>query len=177
MNDSDRNEPMTMAPSKFREDATALRRRLIEAAEMIDRVVALECDAQTLLLTQTSEVVNYVIMRYGRSDQEVVGCVYANARNRLIADVELFRGTIASAAAEPRVFLRKALEWAATSMVVWHTHTSGNPEPSAEDLIFTSRLVKAADLVGVRVLDHLIIGNAERWVSLRKSGDLKRGLA
>lgn len=53
---------------------------------------------------------------------------------------------------------------------MWHSHPSGDPEPSAEDLLFTRRMAQAGQLVGIPLRDHLIIASSGRWVSLRNRG-------
>lgn len=163
-------------PGPFREGASALRRRLVEAVEMVDRVVALEDDAERLLMTGMADVAQYLILRHGCLDQEVMGCLYLDVHNRLIADTVVFCGTIVNINVEPRALLRKGLDCAATSMIVWHTHPSGDPTPSSADRSFTERLGQAGLAVGVRVLGHLIIGSRRRWVSLEVAGNLTGGL-
>ncbi|MCB1058290.1 MAG: hypothetical protein KDD11_22550, partial [Acidobacteria bacterium] len=51
-----------------------------------------------------------------------------------------------------------------------HNHPSGDPSPSAEDLAFTRRMAEAGEIVGVRVLDHIIVGEASAYVSLKQRG-------
>ena len=58
----------------------------------------------------------------------------------------------------------------AAALVLAHNHPSGDPEPSAEDVALTRRLVAAGQLLGIEVLDHLILGEAGRFVSLRERG-------
>ena len=59
---------------------------------------------------------------------------------------------------------------AASGVVLFHTHPSGDPAPSAEDLAFTRRLAQAGEIVGIQLVDHLILGTTERFVSLRERG-------
>jgi DNA repair protein RadC len=115
-------------------------------------------------------VARYLSLRFARSDQEVMGALYLDTRNRLKELVELYRGTLNRAAVEPRGLLKRGLEVDAAGFVVFHTHPSGDPEPSAEDLAFTRRLADAAEVVGVRLVDHLILAHGGRWVSLRQRG-------
>jgi hypothetical protein len=88
----------------------------------------------------------------------------------LIAERDLYRGTINRAAVEPRAILKEGLIHGACGLVVFHTHPSGDPSPSAEDLAFTRRLAEAGELVGIRLVDHLILGGVGRWTSLRERG-------
>ena len=102
--------------------------------------------------------------------QEVMGALYLDTRNRLLAEREIFRGTLNRAAVEPRPILRQGLALSAAGVILYHTHPSGDPAPSAEDLAFTRRIAEAGEVVGVRLVDHLIICPGERWVSLRQRG-------
>jgi DNA repair protein RadC len=69
----------------------------------------------------------------------------------------------------PREVFRDALLANASAVVLAHNHPSGDPEPSRDDELVTRRLVRAGELVGVEVLDHLVVGG-ERWVSLARRG-------
>ena len=117
-------------------------------------------------LARPSDIVRYVALRYHRRDQEVMGALFVDARNRLLGDCEVFRGTLHRAAVEPREVLKECLLRGAAGVVLFHTHPSGDPSPSADDLLFTRRMEAAADVVGVRLVDHLVVGGAGRWRSL-----------
>lgn len=99
-----------------------------------------------------------------------MGALFLDTRNRLIQDNEIFRGTLNRAAVEPRAILKQGLLRNAAGFVLFHTHPSGDPSPSAEDLAFTRRMANAGEVVGLRLVDHLIIGGGGRWVSLKKRG-------
>lgn len=122
------------------------------------------------LLDRPDAVASYLNLRYGLQDQEVMGALYLDVRNRLIADSEVFRGTLSRSAVEPRPILKECLSRSASSFILFHTHPSGDPSPSAEDLTFTRRMAEAGKLVGVRLVDHLILGGAGRWMSMRRHG-------
>ncbi|NJL27410.1 MAG: hypothetical protein HC897_05700 [Thermoanaerobaculia bacterium] len=125
-------------------------------------------DLVRALLDRPQVVVEYLRSRYARRDQEVCGVLYLDVRNRLLEEVELFRGTLVSAAVEPRAILRGALERSASGLIVWHTHPEGEVSPSAEDRVFTRQLQAAAGLMGVRLVDHLILGHGEAWYSWQR---------
>ena len=115
----------------------------------------------------------YLWMKHQEPDQEIGGAVYLDARHRLIEDQVLYRGTASRLPIEPRVVLRVGLECGASALVFFHTHPSGDPAPSREDLLLTRRLQKAGEVVGITVLDHLILGSCHRFVSLRRRGEGK----
>jgi DNA repair protein RadC len=123
------------------------------------------------LHAQPAAVARYLGLRYGQRGQEVVGALYLDIRNRLIGEREIFRGTLNRSAAEPREILKEALILGAAGVVVFHTHPSGDPTPSFEDLAFTRRVAEAGEMVGVELLDHMILGGGgAEWVSLRERG-------
>ncbi len=147
-------------------ESTAVRRYLEAAQERSAQQVA----ARRPTLSCPQALAEYLLARHRCVDQEILGAVYVDVHHRLIADVELCRGSLHRLAVEPRVVLRHALERHAASFLLWHTHPSGDPSPSAEDLEFTRLLASSARLLGMSLLDHLILGSAGRWVSLRRRG-------
>ena len=121
-------------------------------------------------LSHPGAVASYLSLRYSIGDQEIMGALFLDTRNRLVAERELFRGTLSRAAVEPRAILKHGLLRDAAGIVLFHTHPSGDPSPSAEDLAFTRRLAEAGEVIGIRLVDHLIIGSGGRWVSLKQRG-------
>ena len=121
-------------------------------------------------LARPAEVARYLVLRYQQRDQEVMGALFLDVRHCLIGDREIFRGTLHRAAVEPREILKECLERGAAGFALFHTHPSGDPTPSAEDVLFTRRMAEAAAVVGVELVDHLVLGATGRWVSLRERG-------
>jgi DNA repair protein RadC len=102
----------------------------------------------------------FLRMRLRDLQYEVFGCVYLDNRNRVIAFEELFRGTIDGASVHPREVLRHALARNAAAVILVHNHPSGLAEPSQADEMITRRLKDALALVDIRVLDHVVVGDA-----------------
>jgi DNA repair protein RadC len=121
-------------------------------------------------LANAQAVARYLGLRYTLRDQEVMGALYLDTRNRLISECEIYRGTLNRAAAEPRAVLKRGLLRDAAAFILFHTHPSGDPSPSVEDLAFTRRIAQAGEVVGVRLVDHLILAAGGRWTSLLKRG-------
>ncbi len=115
-------------------------------------------------------VVQYLALRFLTPGQEIMGALFLDTRNRLIAAKELYRGTLSRAAVEPRAVLKEGLLRDAAGFVLFHTHPSGDPSPSAEDLAFTRRVAQSGELLGLRLVDHLIVGSVASWTSLRQRG-------
>ena len=92
---------------------------------------------------------------------EVFAALFLDNRHQVIKYEELFRGTIDGASVYPREVVKKALEYNAAAIIIAHNHPSGIAEPSQADEHITLRLKKALDLVDIRLLDHLIIGDGD----------------
>lgn len=118
-------------------------------------------------LRRPAEVVRYLTLRYRERDQEIVGALFLDSRHHLLGEREIYRGTLDRAAAEPREILKECLLRGAAAVLLFHTHPSGDPSPSLEDHLFTERLESAAEVIGVRLVDHLILGFGGRWMSIK----------
>src|SRR5262249_32964481 len=142
----------------------------IVAAVEIARRLPAETLAGRDLLNEPRLVKDY--LRHSQADdaQERTGALFLNARNRLLRnDPDIYRGTLDRAIVEPREILRRALLTKAAGVILYHNHPSGDPAPSREDREFTRRLAAASEAVGVRLLDHIVVGR-EGCVSFREAG-------
>ncbi len=119
-------------------------------------------------LSRPRDVARYLALRYHTSDQEVMGALFLDARGHLLGERELFRGTMSRISVEPREILRECLQRGAVSIYLFHTHPSGDPSPSAEDILFTRRMEEAAEIVGLRLADHVVLGSQGRWASIKE---------
>ena len=114
---------------------------------------------------------DWVLAELADRPQEHMLAVYLDTRNRVIGWTVADVGTMNRAAVEPRTILQTGLLLNAAGVAIAHNHPSGDPSPSAEDLSFTRRMAEAGEIVGVRLVDHLVIGDGN-WVSLRQRGAL-----
>ena len=137
--------------------------------------------AATLYLQQASEA-NEVIadpqplrdfwrMRIGGLQHEVFGVAYLDSANALLPDgVEILQeGTVDRAAVYPRRVVEAALRRQAAAIVLAHNHPGGNLEPSEHDKLVTRAVVLAAETIGLRVVDHLIV-SPDNAFSFRTAG-------
>ena len=139
---------------------------LLAAVEIGRRLAREQLDSEPL--SRPADVARYLALRYHTCDQEVMGALFLDARGRLLGEREMFRGTLSRMTVEPREILRECLQRGAAAIYLFHTHPSGDPSPSAEDLLFTRRMAEAAEIVGVRLIDHVVLGHRGRWVSLKE---------
>ena len=107
------------------------------------------------------ETRQYISSRLQAYPHEVFACLFLDTKHRLIRFEELFTGTIDSSVVYPREILRRAMEHNAAAVVLCHNHPSGHPEPSHADQKLTLKLQHLLEMVDIRVLDHIIVGNAE----------------
>lgn len=138
------------------------------AAVEIGRRLAKEQLMDREPLSRPVDVARYLALRYHTCDQEVMGALFLDARSRLLGEREIFRGTMSRISVEPREILRECLQRGASSVYLFHTHPSGDPSPSSEDILFTRRMAEAAEIVGLRLVDHVVLGSQGRWVSLKE---------
>lgn len=88
-----------------------------------------------------------------------------DTKNQINGIFEVSRGTLNSSLVHPREVFKRALIQNANCIVLLHNHPSGDPKPSKDDIDTTKRLVKAGDILGIKVLDHVIIGDEFRYIS------------
>ncbi len=142
--------------------------RILAALELGSRLSTETAGTQPLLRTP-EEAARYVLPRYSARPLESFGVLALDTRHRLKKEILISTGSIDATLVHPREVFREALVLRAASVVLFHNHPSGDPEPSAEDLQLTRRLVQAGALLGIAVLDHLVLG-AGRYVSLKQRG-------
>ena len=94
-------------------------------------------------------------------EHELFCCLFLDNRHRVIKFDEMFRGTIDGTSVYPREVVKEALAVNAAAVILAHNHPSGVAEPSQADERITKRLKSALELVDIRLLDHLIIGDGE----------------
>ncbi|MFQ5795352.1 MAG: DNA repair protein RadC [Candidatus Bipolaricaulia bacterium] len=101
--------------------------------------------------------------------REVFHMMLLDGRNKLIREVTISTGSLTASIVHPREVVKEAIRESAAAVIFVHNHPSGEPEPSVEDIEITERLVDACELVGVRVLDHVIVGD-DRYASFVELG-------
>ena len=101
----------------------------------------------------------FVLARLGNQGREVFLCLFLDNQHRLIAQEDLFLGTIDGASVHPREVVKRALFHNAAALIFAHNHPSGVAEPSQADIQITRRLKNLLAEVDIRTLDHLIVGD------------------
>jgi len=133
-------------------------RRYFEETLPVGAAIKSPADTETFLLARLRD-----------RQHEVFCCLFMDNRHRVIAFEEMFRGTIDGTSVYPREIVKVALEVNAAAIILAHNHPSGIAEPSLADERITKRVKAALNLVDIRLLDHLVIGDGVS-VSLASRG-------
>jgi len=155
----------------YAEVIAASRQRLMEVEGVGDAVVnqikIVEAAAARLTQAQVigkpalsswSALIDYCMATMARAPAEEFRVLYLDRKNVLIADEIQAKGTVDHAPVYPREIIKRALELAATSIILVHNHPSSDPTPSKADIEMTRDIAKAAQALGISVHDHLVIG-------------------
>lgn len=122
-------------------------------------------------VTNSEIIGQYLIQELKNCDQEHMVAVYLNSKNYIIHVRHIFIGHLNESVAHPREIFHYAVRYSANTLLIAHNHPSGDLSPSEADLHFTKRLLKCSELMGIKLIDHLIVGR-DRYVSLKRLGQL-----
>jgi DNA repair protein RadC len=125
--------------------------------------------AERPAITSPEAAADVLVPALRDADRERCLAAMLDTKHRLLEVATVSIGSIDHTFMAPRELYRDALVVNAAAVVVAHNHPSGDPEPSRDDELVTRRLVRAGELVGIQLLDHLVVG-ATRWVSLARRG-------
>lgn len=123
------------------------------------------------VISSWDAVLDYCHTTMSHLETEQFRVLYLDRKNVLIADEEQARGTVDHVPVYPREVVKRALELNASALILVHNHPSGDPTPSEADIAMTERIRAAAEVLGLTLHDHLIIGKS-RELSFRSMGYL-----
>ncbi|MCH7574822.1 MAG: DNA repair protein RadC [Candidatus Marinimicrobia bacterium] len=126
------------------------------------------------LLGSPQVVIDYLSHSMNGLKVEHFKVLYLNGRNGLIHDEDISKGTVGHTAVYPREVVRSALEYQASGLIFAHNHSSGNPQPSEDDIEMTKKLRAAASLFDITVHDHIIVAGG-KYYSFSEKGMLEKG--
>ncbi len=119
--------------------------------------------------TSPNQIFQYYHLRFRDRRKEYVLALLLDGKNRIIREVRISEGSLNQSIVHPREVFNPAVRDSAAALILVHNHPTGDPAPSREDLELTRRLKEAGDLMGIRLLDHVIIGDGS-YVSLADKG-------
>lgn len=141
----------------------------LKAAVELGRRISNALPAERPTISSPADAANLVMYELRALDQEVVRVLLLDTRNRLINQVEVYRGSLNTSMIRVGELFREAIKQSAASIIVVHNHPSGDPSPSPDDVAVTRLMVEAGRLLDIPVHDHLVIGQ-NRFVSLKERG-------
>jgi DNA repair protein RadC len=113
---------------------------------------------------RTSEdIISYIKPELRDLKKEIFKLIILNSKNKVLKTSTISEGTLTQSLVHPREVLKEAIIESAASVIFVHNHPSGEPKPSSYDIKLTKELIKAFDLVGIKVLDHIIIGDNDYY--------------
>lgn len=142
----------------------------IQAALEIGRRMSRRPLAPETTFKESRQVFDHFAPRLSGLRREVFYCLLLDTRNRYLREERVSEGSLTASLVHPREAFRAAVREAASAVVFAHNHPSGDPSPSREDADLTRRLWEAGKVLGIRVLDHVIVG-ASRHYSFADEGE------
>lgn len=141
--------------------------QLVACFELARRLLAKEDEEEAIIRKPQDIYTLTKDLQAAKKEHFVV--LYLDARNKVLKKETISIGTLTGSLVHPREIFQPAVSLSAAGVILVHNHPSGDTEPSQDDLALTSRLVKAGEIMGIEVLDHLIVGH-KTFLSLRDAG-------
>ncbi len=138
----------------------AKRAELVAVLELARRALA-EQLAEREVFETPGRLKQYLQLQLGARRYEVFAVLFLDSRHRLLAQEEMFRGSLSEASVYPREVVLRALHHQAVAVVLAHNHPSGNVQPSRADEALTRNLRAALALIDIQVLDHIIVAQGQ----------------
>jgi len=157
----------TMSPSELKKISKAVSEvaycQIMAGVELGRRVAdSMQLNLPTEKITSTRAAIDYCLHHFSRlaidGCQEEFHIVTIDTKLQPISRHQITVGTLDASLVHPREVFRPAIRDAAASVLLVHNHPSGDPTPSAEDRAVTDRLKRAGDIIGIKVLDHIVVG-------------------
>ena len=131
----------------------------IKSATEVGKRFLKEKSLTKIKITTSKDLVDYFTPYMRDMKKEIFKAVLLDGKNKIIKDVTISEGTLTKSIVHPREIIKEAVTESAAALVLIHNHPSGEPQPSQDDIDITNRIISACELVGIRILDHVIIGD------------------
>lgn len=144
---------------------------LLAAFELGNRVNIENNSLNSEVINNSSAVFNYFKNIFLNKKQEYFYCLYLDSKKHVISNKLLFMGTLNRSIVHPREVFKEAYLLSASSIICVHNHPSGNVEPSKDDIDITNQLSSIGYIMGIKLVDHLIIGS-NKYYSFLENGKI-----
>ena len=135
----------------------------------LSKRIAAAAAKPSLSFHKPDSIASYYMEQLRHQEQEVIICMMLDNQNHLLAERLISKGTVNATLVTPREIYMEAVRCQAVSLILVHNHPGGDPTPSSSDHKLTERIRRAGELLGIRLLDHVIIGD-HRYMSFREQG-------
>jgi len=142
--------------------------QIIACFELGKRLAAFKEDKKPII-KNAKDVAKLFLPEMSSLEKEHFKGVYLDSRKKIIKQENIFIGSLNESIVHPREIFKIALDENAAAIIILHNHPSGDPSPSNFDIEMTKELVKAGELLGIPILDHVIIAG-KKYVSLKEKG-------
>ncbi len=153
--------------------------QMIKAAMELAQRLTRESVGENPMVTTPEQAAAVLRERARILQHEVFWALMLDTKNRLIGEPQqISEGTLNSSLVHPRELFKRALQHSCAAVILAHNHPSGDPTPSAEDIKVTKQLIGAGEVMGIKVLDHIVLGHRRHhadtdFLSLREAGLVK----
>ena len=137
--------------------------------ELSKRLVSGRCGSQKQRIRDSRQVADLLAQEMMSEKREFFMTLNLNTKMQVESKSVISIGSIDSAPVHPREVFGPAIRRGAAAVVVAHNHPSGDPSPSPQDIEVTRRLIKASEILGIRLIDHVIVGNGS-FTSMKNEG-------
>lgn len=145
---------------------------VISAAFELSRRIQTEEFLEKPKIESPNDIARIFIPRLADLNKEILIVLLLNTANRIIKEVVVSEGNLNSSVIHPREVFKPAIDELSASIILVHNHPSGNPEPSKMDIEVTKQIYHAGEIIGIRLLDHIIVAG-DKFTSMAQLGLLK----
>jgi DNA repair protein RadC len=146
----------------------------IKAAFEIGRRLLARHEGPLLQFRSSRDVASYYMPIFAGKKREEFQVVLLDRKNRVMKNLMISQGSLTASVVHPREVFNPAIRESAAAIICVHNHPSGDPQPSQEDRVLTTRLAQAGQLLGIQMLDHIIVGR-DTYMSFADEGLLDNG--
>lgn len=143
--------------------------QILAISELFKRFNTLKSNNDGLIISSPSDIANLLLTEMMGLNQEILRLIVLNTKNKVTRVKDVFKGSLNSSIVHPREIFNEAIKCSGASIIICHNHPSGDPTPSKEDINITLRMKECGEIIGIKLLDHIIIGD-EKYISLKEKG-------
>ena len=143
--------------------------QILALSELFKRFKTLKAMKKDIKINSPKDLADLLMGEMTELTQEVLKVVLLSTKNIIIGTKDVFKGSLNTSIVHPREIFKQAIDKNSASIIICHNHPSGDPTPSKEDINITLRIKECGNIIGIKLVDHIIIGN-NKFVSLKERG-------